>query len=54
MHYLLGRKVYEQYWYDLFNDTPYLNIYNQSKFYFRATDVNRTIESCQSHLMGIF
>lgn len=54
MHYLLGQKIYQQYWSDLFKNTPYENNYNQSKFYFRSTDVHRTIESCQSHLMGIF
>lgn len=28
--------------------------YNQSKFYFKSTNVNRTIESVQSQLLGLF
>ena len=28
--------------------------YNQSKFYMKSTDVNRTIESMESQLMGLF
>ena len=51
MHYNLGKKIYQAYWRDLFGTE---GDYNQSKFYIKATDVNRTIESCQSHLMGIF
>lgn len=54
MHYLLGQKIYKQYWSELFNGTEFMNRYNNSKFYVKSTDVNRTIESCQSHLMGIF
>jgi len=54
MHYLLGKKVYATYWKDLFGGTQFEAQYNSSKFYIKATDVNRTIESCQSHLMGIF
>lgn len=54
MHYQLGKKIYSTYWRDLFGGTPFEDRYNQSKFYIKSTDVNRTIESCQSHLMGIF
>lgn len=43
MHYLLGQKIYQKYWSDLFRNTPYENNYNQSKFYFRSSDTNRTI-----------
>ncbi len=49
MHYVLGQQLYKQYWSKLFND----NKYNQSRFYVKSTDVNRTIESAQSQLMGI-
>lgn len=49
MHYVLGQQLYKQYWTKLFND----NTYNQSRFYVKSTDVNRTIESAQSQLMGI-
>jgi hypothetical protein len=54
MHYLLGRKIYDQYWKELFEGTEFFDRYNNSKFYIKSTDLNRTIESCQSHLMGIF
>lgn len=54
MHYLLGQILYEQYWMALFNNTPYQRNYNQSKFYIKSTDVNRTIESVQSQMMGLF
>lgn len=54
MHYLLGRKMYETYWKRLFAGTPYEFRYNQSKFYAKSTDVNRTIESAQSHIYGLF
>ena len=51
MHYMLGKMLFKDYWQKLFGDN--LN-YNQSKFYFKSTDVNRTIESVQSQLLGIF
>lgn len=54
MHYLLGKKIYQTYWSQLFGGSPKQNIYNQSKFYFKSTDFNRTLESAQAHLMGIF
>ncbi len=53
MHYVLGQIVYEQYYLELFKNTSYQNSYNQSKFYIKSTDVNRTIESVQSQMMGI-
>ena len=53
MHYFLGRIIYEKYWESLFNGTEYLNQYNQTQFYVKSTDVNRTIESAQSHLFGL-
>ena len=43
MHYLLGKRIYEKYWNDLFRSTPYQDNYNQSKFFFKSTNVNRTI-----------
>lgn len=54
MHYLLGKAMYNTYWNELFAGTEFSNQYNNSKFFFKSTDLNRTIESCQSHLMGLF
>lgn len=54
MHYLLGKKLYEVYWNKLFGGTPFQYRYNQSKFYVQSTNYNRTIESAQAHLQGIF
>jgi hypothetical protein len=48
---MLGKLLYQSYWDKLFGTNKK---YNQSKFYFKATDVNRTIESIQSQLLGIF
>ena len=53
MQYLLGKKIYQRYWNQLFGNTPYENQYNQSKIYVKSTNYNRTIESVQSQLMGI-
>lgn len=54
MHYILGQNLYKVYWDQLFSGTPYLSTYNQSKIYVKSTNVNRTIQSVQSQLMGIF
>lgn len=54
MHYLLGKTLFDEYWGKLFDNTVYYDKYNQSKFFIKSTDVNRTIESVQSHLMGLF
>jgi hypothetical protein len=54
MHYILGQHLYKNYWSQLFGNTPYSATYNQSKFYVKSTNVNRTIESVQSQLLGIF
>jgi hypothetical protein len=43
MHYLLGQQVYKLYWEQLF---PGEKVYNNTKFFIKSTDVNRTIESC--------
>ena len=43
MHYILGQNLYKFYWNQLFADTPYASTYNQSKFYVKSTNVNRTI-----------
>jgi hypothetical protein len=51
MHYMLGKMLYRDYWGKLFGQNTR---YNQSKFYFKSTDVNRTIESVQAQLMGVF
>jgi hypothetical protein len=45
--------MYLRYWNKLFGGTPYEKVYNQSKFYVKSTNVNRTIESVQSQLMGL-
>lgn len=43
MHYILGQSLYKEYWNKLFANTPFFNTYNQSKFYVKSTNVNRTI-----------
>lgn len=43
MHYLLGKAIYKQYWNDMFKGTQFETKYNNTKFYFKSTDVNRTI-----------
>ncbi len=53
MHYILGQNLHKTYWNKLFDGSPYLSTYNQSKFYVKSTNVNRTIESAQSQLLGI-
>lgn len=53
MHYLLGKKMYDVYWKRLFGGTPYEFSYNQSRFHVKSTNVNRTIESAQSHIYGL-
>lgn len=37
----------------LFRGTEFENYYNQTNFYVKSTDFNRTIESAQSHLFGL-
>lgn len=54
MHYILGQTLYKEYWSKLFKDPLVSNSYNQSKFYVKSTNVNRTIESVQSQLLGLF
>lgn len=53
MHYILGKAMYEQYWKKLFAGTEYINKYHQSQIYVKSTNVNRTIESAQSHIQGL-
>ena len=53
MHYFLGKIIYQKYWNSLFEGSRYYDQYNQSQFYVKSTDVNRTIESAQSHLFGL-
>lgn len=52
MHYILGKNIYNKYWKKLFAGTEFENSYNQTNFYVKSTDVNRTLESAQSHLFG--
>lgn len=54
MLYLLGKRMREIYWDRLFGGTPFEFRYNQSKFYVQSTNYNRTIESAQSYLYGLF
>ena len=54
MHYVLGQSLYKEYWNKLFSDPKINKTYNQSKFYVKSTNVNRTIESVQSQLLGLF
>jgi hypothetical protein len=49
MHYMLGKIIFGQYWQAL--ELPLA--YNSSQLYVKSTDVNRTIESVQSHLAGM-
>jgi hypothetical protein len=49
--YLLGRTLYQIYWKDLFGP---LDRYLPHKFHFRSTNANRTIESLQAQLLGLF
>ena len=50
-HFLLGSELRQRY----ILTTPVLqSSYNYSQVYFRSTDVNRTIESAQSQMMGLF
>lgn len=46
---MLGKIIYGQYWQAL--ELP--QNYNSSLLYVKSTDVNRTIESAQSHLLGL-
>lgn len=50
MHYRLGQQLFLEYWSRLFGNNM---VYNQSNFYVKSTNVNRTIESVQSQLFGI-
>lgn len=50
MHYLLGRVMYEEYW----NELGLTNKLNETFIYVKSTNVNRTIESVQSQLFGLF
>ena len=45
--------MYDKYWKQLFEGTPYLNMYHPSQFYIKSTNYNRTIESAQAHLLGL-
>lgn len=53
MQYILGKSMYDKYWEDLFADTPYIQKYHPSQFYVKSTNVNRTIESAESQLLGL-
>ena len=54
MQYLLGQQLYQRYWKKLFGGTKYEHNYDPTRFYIKSTNVNRTIESVQSQLYGIF
>jgi hypothetical protein len=53
MQYILGRIMYDEYWKPLFAGTDYLNKYSPSVIYVKSTNVNRTIESAESQLLGL-
>jgi len=53
MHYVLGKLIYDKYWAQLFEGTQYMQKYHPSQFYVKSTNVNRTIESVQAHLLGL-
>jgi len=53
MHYILGQKLYDEYWMKLFANTSFEKTFNQSKFYVKSTNFHRTIESVQSQMLGI-
>lgn len=53
MHYVLGRAMFDKYWEPLFAGTEYLKKYHPSQLYVRSTNYNRTIESAESHLLGL-
>ena len=48
MHYLLGQRLYKEYWSRL--GMP--NKYDHRLIHVNSTDYNRTIMSCQSQLLG--
>lgn len=50
-HFLLGAELRQRY---VVSDPVLMPVYNYSEVYFRSTDVNRTILSAQSQLMGLF
>ena len=54
MHYVLGKMIYDKYWKALFGGTIYEKNYNPHVLYVKSTNVNRTIQSAQSHLQGIY
>jgi len=53
MQYILGKIMYEQYWKQLFAGTEYIDRYHPSIIYVKSTNVNRTIESAESQLLGL-
>lgn len=53
MQYILGKIMYDHYWKPLFQGTPYIDKYHPSQFYIKSTNVNRTIESVESQLLGL-
>ncbi|OMJ83668.1 hypothetical protein SteCoe_15335 [Stentor coeruleus] len=49
-HFLLGAEIRTRY----INEPVFINSYNSSRVYVQSTDVNRTIMSAESQLMGIY
>jgi hypothetical protein len=43
MQYILGKAMYDKYWTQLFEGTPYIDKYHPTQFYVKSTNVNRTI-----------
>jgi hypothetical protein len=54
MQYILGKIMYDKYWNQLFAGTEYINKYHPSQIFVKSTNVNRTIESAEAQLLGLF
>ena len=54
MQYILGKIMYDKYWGQLFGGTEFESKYHPSQIYVKSTNVNRTIESAEAQLLGLF
>ena len=53
MQYILGKSIYKKYWNKLFAGTAYSQKYHPSQILIVSTDINRTLESAQSQVVGL-
>lgn len=53
MLFLLGRRLYSQYWKSLFEGTAFEHKYHRSLIEAKSTNRNRTIESLENLLAGL-